>query len=230
MSMATAAPRTAELGPGWARVLGQELEKPYFQALRSFLVEERAAHRVYPAGRDIFHAFARTPLEAVRVVILGQDPYHGPGQAHGLCFSVPSGVPAPPSLVNIFAELKRDLGIDRPAHGDLGRWADQGVLLLNATLTVRADQAASHQGRGWETFTDTAIRALATERSGLVFLLWGRHAQRKETLIPPDRHYVLKAPHPSPLSAHRGFIGCGHFSATNEILQAQGLPPIDWRT
>lgn len=229
MTMATAAPRTAELGPGWTRVLGPEFEKPYFRALKSFLVAERAAHRVYPAGRDIFHAFARTPFDAVRVVILGQDPYHGPGQAHGLCFSVPTGVPPPPSLVNIFAELKRDLGIDRPAHGDLGRWADQGVLLLNATLTVRAEQAASHQGKGWETFTDTAIRALAAERSGLVFLLWGRHAQQKGTLIAPDRHYILTAPHPSPLSAHRGFIGCGHFSATNEILQAQGQPPIDWR-
>ncbi|HMQ75382.1 MAG TPA: uracil-DNA glycosylase [Flavobacteriales bacterium] len=229
MTTANSAQRTAELGPGWSRVLGPEFGKPYFQALKGFLLSERAGHTVYPAGRDIFHAFARTAFEDVRVIILGQDPYHGPGQAHGLCFSVPQGVPPPPSLVNIFAELQRDLGVDRPVHGDLGRWADQGVLLLNATLTVRAEQAASHHGRGWETFTDTAIRALATERSGLVFLLWGRHAQQKEALIPTERHYVLKAPHPSPLSAHRGFIGCGHFSYTNEILQAQGLRPIDWR-
>ncbi len=227
--MATPTASLAELGPGWSRVLGAELDKPYFRALKAFLEAERARYRVYPAGRDILRAFARTPLEAVRVVILGQDPYHGAGQAHGLCFSVPAGVPPPPSLANIFAELHRDLGLPLPAHGDLGRWADQGVLLLNATLTVRADQAGSHQGKGWETFTDTAIRALAEERSGLVLLLWGRHAQRKEALVPADRHYVLKAPHPSPLSAHRGFLGCGHFSATNEILQAQGLDPIDWR-
>ncbi len=164
----------------------------------------------------------------MRVVILGQDPYHGPGQAHGLCFSVPRGIPPPPSLVNIFTEIERDLGIPKPAHGDLSAWADQGVLLLNATLTVRAEQAGSHQGKGWERFTDAAIAALARERTGIIFLLWGRYAQNKERLI-GDHHYVLKAPHPSPLSAYRGFIGCGHFSQANELLAAQGLPPIDWR-
>lgn len=183
---------------------------------------------MYPKGRDIFNAFQRTPFDAVRVVILGQDPYHGPGQAHGLCFSVPQGIPPPPSLRNIFTEIHRDLGIPPPDHGDLSKWADQGVLLLNATLTVRAEQAGSHQGKGWERFTDAAISALARERKGIVFLLWGRSAQNKEDLI-GDQHYVLKAPHPSPLSAHRGFIGCGHFGQANELLSAQGLTPIDWR-
>jgi uracil-DNA glycosylase len=218
-----------DIGDGWYQRLRPEFEAPYFRDLRSFLVEERAAHMVYPRAADILHAFRRTPFEAVRVVILGQDPYHGPGQAHGLCFSVPAGVPPPPSLQNIFAELRRDLGLPAPTSGDLGRWADQGVLLLNATLTVRAEQAASHQGRGWERFTDAAIQALVREREGLIFLLWGRHAQAKEEFIDSERHYVLKAPHPSPLSAHRGFIGCGHFSQVNELLAARGDDPIDWR-
>lgn len=223
-----AAPR-ADIGEGWQRWLGPEFEAPYFRELKAFLVQERAAHTVYPRAADILHAFRRTPFEAVRVVILGQDPYHGPGQAHGLSFSVPAGVPPPPSLQNIFAELRRDLGLPAPTSGDLGRWADQGVLLLNATLTVRAEQAGSHQGRGWERFTDAAIQALVRDREGLIFLLWGRHAQAKEGLIDSDRHYVLKAPHPSPLSAHRGFIGCGHFSQVNELLAARGGDPIDWR-
>lgn len=217
-----------DIGDGWYAPLAGEFAAPYFARLKAFLLEERARYPVFPKGPDIFAAFKRTPFHRVRVVILGQDPYHGPGQAHGLCFSVPAGVQPPPSLQNIFKELQRDLGMPAPPHGDLGRWAEQGVLLLNATLTVRAHTAGSHQGRGWETFTDAAIRSLSEEREGLIFLLWGRHAQNKETLIDAGRHYILKAPHPSPLSAHRGFIGCGHFSQVNELLQAQGQPPIDW--
>lgn len=217
------------IGGGWHPVLADQFQAPYFSRLKEFLVAERQRHAVYPKGRDIFNAFEHTPFEQVRVVILGQDPYHGPGQAHGLCFSVPAGVPPPPSLVNIFHELKRSLSIPPPANGDLTPWARQGVLLLNATLTVRANAAGSHQGKGWETFTDAAIARLSERRSGLIFLLWGRYAQQKEALIDTDRHYVLKAPHPSPLSAHRGFIGCGHFAQVNELLEAQGQPPIDWR-
>lgn len=220
---------THRIGEGWDEVLEPELEQPYFNTLKAFLVEERAHHPVYPKGSDIFAAFRSTPFEAVRVVLLGQDPYHGPGQAHGLCFSVPDGVPHPPSLRNILNELGNDPGIPYPRSGDLSPWARQGVLLLNATLTVRAHSPASHQGKGWETFTDRAIMALSERRSGLVFLLWGAHAQRKTTLIDHVRHYVLTAPHPSPLSAHRGFLGCGHFGQTNDILAAQGVEPIDWR-
>ena len=222
------APERPLIGQGWWEQLGREFEQPYFRALKEWLVMERAAHKVYPRGADIFRAFNSTPFEQVKVVLLGQDPYHGPGQAHGLSFSVPAGVPAPPSLQNMFAELHRDLDIPRPAIGDLSPWAAQGVLLLNTTLTVREHEAASHQGRGWETFTDAAIRAVVQHRSGVVFLLWGRHAQNKTGLIDPEKHYILKAPHPSPLSAHKGFIGCGHFSATNELLEAQGLAPINW--
>jgi uracil-DNA glycosylase len=216
------------IGEGWTERLQAHLASPYFAELRAFLVEARRNHTIHPKGRDIFRAFELTPFDTVKVVILGQDPYHGPGQAHGLCFSVPPGVPAPPSLANIFTELQRDLGLARPPHGDLTHWARQGVLLLNATLTVRADQAASHQGKGWERFTDAAIAALSKERTGLVFMLWGKSAQQKAALIDGDRHYVLQAPHPSPLSAHRGFIGCGHFGLANEILAAQGIAPIDW--
>ncbi|MBK7084289.1 MAG: uracil-DNA glycosylase [Flavobacteriales bacterium] len=223
------APAPLALGPGWERVLRPQMEQGYFQRLKEFLVAERMRHSVYPKGGEILRAFQETAFEEVRVVILGQDPYHGPGQAHGLCFSVPVGVPPPPSLANVMVEIERDLGLTKSPNGDLTSWARQGVLLLNAVLTVRADQAASHQGQGWEQFTDAAIRALAEERSGIVFLLWGRYAQQKEASIPMDRHYVLKAPHPSPLSAHRGFIGCGHFSMANELLAAQGLAPIDWR-
>lgn len=218
-----------DIDAAWLQRIGNEFEQPYFRALRSFLIEERAQHVVHPRGRDIFRAFQETPFDAVKVVLLGQDPYHGPGQAQGLCFSVPAGMPFPPSLLNIFLEIERDLGVPKPTSGDLSPWARQGVLLLNATLTVRTHEAGSHQGKGWETFTDAAIKALVRDREGLVFLLWGRYAQNKEGLIDPDRHYVLKAPHPSPLSAHKGFIGCGHFSATNEILEARGLAPIDWR-
>lgn len=219
-----------DIGEGWFEALRSEFEASYFADLKSFLMQERATHAVYPKGRDIFRAFNATPFEQVRVVILGQDPYHGPGQAHGLCFSVPDGVAFPPSLQNIFQELRRDLQLPQPESGDLSRWAAQGVLLLNATLTVRAAEAGSHQGKGWERFTDAAISALSRQREGLVFLLWGRYAQQKESLIDAERHYLLKAPHPSPLSAHRGFIGCGHFSQVNELLAAQGAAVIDWRS
>lgn len=223
-------PRVPEIGPGWMHLLGTEFGQPYFAALKQFLARERARHIVYPRGGDILRAFQLTPFHAVRVVILGQDPYHGPGQAHGLSFSVPAGVPPPPSLVNILKEVKRDTGAQASGQGDLSAWAAQGVLLLNATLTVRAGEAASHQGQGWERFTDAVIAGLSRERSGLIFLLWGRHARAKEGLIDPARHYLFKAPHPSPLSAHRGFFGCGHFGAANEVLQAQGGTPIDWST
>lgn len=223
------APTRPDIGDGWYEALENEFKATYFAGLKAFLLEEREACTVYPKGRDIFNAFKHTPFRTVRVVILGQDPYHGPGQAHGLCFSVPPGIPPPPSLQNIFAEITRDLGLQAPASGDLTKWAKQGVLLLNATLTVRADQAASHQGRGWERFTDAAIQRLSDAHEGLVFLLWGRFAQQKEMLIDTQRHYVLKAPHPSPLSAHRGFIGCGHFGQANELLAAQGKPTIDWQ-
>ena len=199
------------------------------QALASFLRAEKAAgKRIYPPGAEIFAALDATPLPAVKAVILGQDPYHGPGQAHGLCFSVRPGVAVPPSLANIFAEIERDLGIARPDHGCLTPWARRGVLLLNAVLTVEDGHAGAHQGKGWEGFTDTVIATLERQREGLVFLLWGSHAQAKGRLIDPRRHLVLKAPHPSPLSAHRGFIGCGHFSACNRYLEQRGAAPIDW--
>ncbi len=217
-----------DIEPSWYEQLQHEFQAPYFEHLKAFLLEERARYTVHPSGSDMFRAFALTPFHKVNVVILGQDPYHGTGQAHGLCFSVPQGIAPPPSLRNILQELSRDLGIERPGSGDLSTWAEQGVLLLNTILSVREGHAASHQGQGWERFTDQAIRSLSLHREGLVFLLWGRHAQQKEALIDGDRHYVLKAPHPSPLSAHKGFIGCGHFSMANELLQAQGLPPIDW--
>lgn len=217
------------LEPGWKARLAGEFEAPYLQQLRAFLVAERQAGKVlYPAASNLFAALDATPFEQVKVVILGQDPYHGPGQAHGLCFSVLPGTPPPPSLQNIFAELQRDLGIARPDHGCLLPWARQGVLLLNAVLSVEQGCAGSHQGRGWERFTDRIVRCLSDEREGLVFLLWGSHAQAKGRAIDGRRHLVLKAPHPSPLSAHRGFIGCGHFSAANAHLQARGLAPIDW--
>lgn len=213
----------------WKEALANEFNAPYFQDLKAFLVEEKKKFSVYPPGTLIFSAFNHTPFHKVKVVMLGQDPYHGPGQAHGLCFSVNRGVAKPPSLINIFKEIESDLGIAPPAHGNLEKWADQGVLLLNATLTVRAHQAGSHQNKGWERFTDAAIKALSEKRSGLVFLLWGNYAGAKQALIDTGRHHVLKAPHPSPLSASRGFFGCQHFSKTNELLTAQGIAPIDWR-
>lgn len=216
------------LEDGWKAALAAEFGKEYFFALKRFLVEEKGRCRVFPPGSLIFNAFNHTPFDRVKVVLLGQDPYHGAGQAHGLCFSVPDGVPKPPSLVNIFKELNSDLGLPVPAHGNLTAWADRGVLLLNATLTVRENQAGSHQNRGWETFTDEAIRQLSGRRKGLVFLLWGNFAIAKRSLIDNSRHTILTAAHPSPLAAHKGFFGCRHFSKTNEILTRQGSGPIDW--
>ena len=219
-----------KLEAGWKAALHEEFEKPYMRELGDFLRSEKAAGKqIYPPGSLIFNALNSTPLDQVKVVIIGQDPYHGPGQAHGLCFSVQPGVPAPPSLVNIFKELNADLGIAPPDHGCLLPWARQGVLLLNAVLTVEEGRAGAHQGKGWEGFTDHAIETLAREREGLVFLLWGSYAQAKGKVIDTRRHRVLRAPHPSPLSAHRGFLGCGHFSATNQYLAQRGLSPIDWR-
>ena len=212
----------------WLEVLRPEFEKPYFNELKSFLLEEKKLYRIYPPGNRIFAAFDYTPFSKVKVVILGQDPYHGDGQAHGLCFSVPDGIALPPSLVNIYKELNTDLGIPIPKSGNLEKWAKQGVLLLNATLTVRANQAGSHQRHGWENFTDEVIRQLSLRHSGLVFILWGSYAQAKEALIDTSRHFILKAVHPSPLSVYRGFFGCRHFSKTNELLINAGKEPVDW--
>lgn len=223
------------LHPSWSSRLGEVLDSPTMHDLSRFLRAELAAgKRIYPHGREIFAALDATPFEAVRVVVLGQDPYHGPGQAHGLSFSVRPGVPIPPSLQNIFAEIERDIGSaslagGRPDHGCLLPWSQQGVLLLNSVLTVQAGQAGSHAKRGWETFTDAVISRLAEEREGLVFMLWGSYAQKKGALINRQRHCVLRAPHPSPLSAHRGFTGCGHFGAANRWLAGAGQTPIDWR-
>jgi uracil-DNA glycosylase len=217
------------LEASWKERIGAYLDRPEMQALSRFLREEKAAGKaIYPPGPDIFNAFAHTPFDRVRVVILGQDPYHGPGQAHGLSFSVRPGVRVPPSLQNMFKEIESSLGVPRPDHGCLTPWADQGVLLLNAVLTVEAGQAGSHQGKGWEGFTDAAIDALNREREGLVFLLWGSHAQKKGQLIEGKRHLILRSVHPSPLSAHRGFLGCGHFAKVNDYLVSRGEPPIDW--
>ena len=218
-----------KLEPSWKARVGDYLARDDMQALSAFLRERKAAGAtIYPPAAQIFAAFDATPFDAVKVVILGQDPYHGPGQAHGLCFSVPPGVAVPPSLLNIFKELERDLGIRRPDHGCLLPWAQRGVLLLNAVLTVEAGRPGAHQGKGWEGFTDHVVETLNREREGLVFLLWGSYAQAKGKVIDARRHRVLKAPHPSPLSAHRGFIGCGHFSAANEYLVRRGQAPIDW--
>lgn len=223
------APLDPKLEPSWKRVLAGEFAKPYMLELKARLVAERAAgHAVYPPGASIFAAFEHTPFEAVRVVIVGQDPYHGPRQAMGLSFSVPRGVQVPPSLRNIFAELESDLDIARPVHGDLTAWAERGVLLLNSSLSVRGGAAGSHSGFGWQRLTDAAIRALAEQREGLVFLLWGRHAQQKGSVVDPARHLVLTSAHPSPLSASNGFFGCRHFSRANEYLRARGEEPIDW--
>lgn len=218
-----------KIDPSWYEVLKPQFEAPYFAQLKEFLVAERQQYTCYPPGSKIFAAFDATPFDRVKVVILGQDPYHEPGQAMGLCFSVPQGVQAPPSLQNIIKEINDDLGTQIPtSRGDLTGWARQGVLLLNATLTVRAHQAGSHQHHGWEQFTDAAIQALAEQRRGLVFLLWGSYAIAKRKLIDPQRHHVLTAPHPSPLSAYRGFFGCHHFSRANALLAQQGQEPIDW--
>ncbi|MBS7457028.1 uracil-DNA glycosylase [Coralloluteibacterium stylophorae] len=217
------------LEASWKARLEDYLAREDMQALGAWLREEKARGPVYPPAPDIFAALDATPFDAVKVVILGQDPYHGPGQAHGLCFSVQPGVPVPPSLNNIYAELARDLGLPRPDHGCLLPWARRGVLLLNAVLTVRGGQAGSHQGRGWEGFTDHIVEVLARERENLVFMLWGSYAQAKARRVDLSRHCVLRAPHPSPLSAHRGFIGCGHFSKANRWLEVRGLGAVDWR-
>jgi len=213
----------------WLEVLRPEFAKPYFIELKSFLLEEKKLYRVYPPGNRIFAAFDLSPFSTIKVVILGQDPYHGDGQAHGLCFSVPEGIALPPSLVNIYKEITTDLGIPLPKSGNLEKWAKQGVLLLNATLTVRANQAGSHQRRGWENFTDEVIRQLSARHSGLVFILWGSYAQAKEAIIDTSKHFILKAVHPSPLSVYRGFFGCRHFSRTNELLVQAEKEPVDWR-
>lgn len=218
-----------KMEPSWKAQVGDWFERDDMRALRQFLIEEgRAGKRIYPPAESIFAAFDATPFEAVRVVILGQDPYHGPGQAHGLCFSVQPGVRVPPSLQNVQAEIERDLGIAKPAHGYLQAWAENGVLLLNSVLTVEAGRAGSHQGKGWEGFTDHVIDSLNKKREHLVFLLWGAYAQAKGRLVDPQRHCVLKAPHPSPLSAHRGFNGCGHFSVANDYLGQHGIEAVDW--
>ena len=213
----------------WKNALSEEFQKPYFHALKSFLqAEKKGGYRIFPPGKLIFNAFDTTPFDKVKVVVLGQDPYHGPGQAHGLCFSVQPGIPVPPSLRNIYKELHSDIGFEIPAHGYLQKWAEQGVLLLNAILTVRAHQAASHRNKGWEEFTDAAIHKLNSEREGLVFLLWGGFAKRKASMIDPNKHLILKAAHPSPLSAHNGFMGCKHFSQVNAYLASRGMGEIDW--
>ena len=216
------------LDPSWRNALHAEFDKEYFVKLTNFVETEYITKSIFPPQTLIFNAFNQCLLENVKVVILGQDPYHGEGQSHGLSFSVNDGVTFPPSLVNIFKEIERDLGIERPKSGNLIRWARQGVLLLNATLTVEAHAAGSHQGRGWETFTDAVIDLLANEKEGLVFMLWGSYAQRKGKLIDPTRHLVLKTAHPSPLSVYRGFIGSGHFSAANKYLTAHGKSEIEF--
>lgn len=217
------------LPASWRPVLGAEIEKPYFQDLQRFLAEERRTHQVFPPEGEVFSAFELTPFESVRVLLLGQDPYHDDGQAHGLCFSVRPGVRPPPSLVNIYKELATDVGFRRPDHGYLASWAQQGVLMLNAVLTVRAHTPNSHKGKGWETFTDQVIRKVSEKKDRVVFLLWGGYAQKKEGLIDASRHVVLKGVHPSPLSAKNGFFGSKPFSAVNRALEASGKPPIDWQ-
>ncbi len=212
----------------WRRILSKEFEKPYFSALVDFVKSEYKSHTVYPKGKNIFKAFDSTPFEEVKVVIIGQDPYHGPNQANGLCFSVNQNVEFPPSLRNIFKELQSDTGKPIPQTGDLSHWAEQGVLLLNATLTVRANNAGSHQGKGWETFTDTIINEINSRLDGIVYFLWGSYAQKKAALVDKERNLVLKSPHPSPLSAHRGFFGNKHFSQANAYLKEIGKKPINW--
>lgn len=218
-----------KISPRWKELLGAEFEKPYFAELVRFVKQEYATRRVFPAGRNIFHAFDMCDPDDIKVVVIGQDPYHGEGQAHGLCFSVNDGVPFPPSLVNIFKEIENDTGTPVPSSGNLTRWAEQGVLLLNATLTVRAHQAASHQRKGWEEFTDAAIQALSRDRNHLVFILWGGYARSKARLIDASRHLILQSVHPSPLSANRGgWFGNHHFTLCNSYLEANGMTPIRW--
>ncbi|NPA67426.1 MAG: uracil-DNA glycosylase [Chlorobi bacterium] len=212
----------------WKKLLKDEFEKEYFVNLVNFVKQEYKTQTIYPPGKDIFKAFDLCPVDKVKVVIIGQDPYHGKGQAHGLCFSVKDGVTVPPSLRNIYKELHSDVGKEIPATGNLEHWAKQGVLMLNATLTVRAGQAGSHQGKGWETFTDAAIKKIAETKENLVFMLWGAYAQKKGQVIDAGKHYILKSPHPSPFSAHNGFFGCKHFSKTNEFLKSIGKEEIKW--
>lgn len=212
----------------WKAVIGEEFSKPYFEELISFVKQEYATSQVFPAGRNIFRAFDKCPFDKVKVVIIGQDPYHGDGQANGLCFSVNEGVPFPPSLKNIFKEVYDDVGTPIPTSGELDRWAEQGVLLLNSVLTVKAHNAASHAGRGWEIFTDAVVRAIAERREGVVYMLWGSYAQRKGAIANPERNLILHSVHPSPLSSYRGFFGCKHFSKANEYLKSIGKEPIAW--
>jgi uracil-DNA glycosylase len=216
------------IGNDWDEIIGAEFQKPYYQTLRAFLKEEYATKTVYPNMYHIFNALKTTPRSKVKVVILGQDPYHGPGQAHGLCFSVQKGIQPPPSLVNIYKELETDVGMPRPTHGYLQKWAEEGVLLLNATLTVRAGAPMSHKGKGWETFTDAVITALNQAPQPIVFLLWGGNARAKKALITNPRHLILETVHPSPLSAYNGFFGCRHFSRANAFLTSHGISPIHW--
>ena len=221
--------REIKLEQTWKDRLQDEFAEPYMAGLRRFLLDrKRSGAVIYPPGKQIFNALDSTPFDAVKVVILGQDPYHGPGQAHGLCFSVQENVPTPPSLVNIYKEIESDLGLQPPGHGNLQSWAEQGVLLLNAVLTVERGHASAHQGKGWERFTDRIVSELNAGRENLVFLLWGAYAMKKGAIIDRDRHFVLNAPHPSPLSAHRGFFGCRHFSKTNTWLEKHGMAPVSW--
>jgi len=213
----------------WKEKLEAEFQAEYFSQLKAFLTEEKKAYDIYPPGPQIFEAFNRCPFYKTKVVILGQDPYHGPGQAHGLCFSVQQGIRKPPSLLNIFKEIRNEFGFEIPTDGNLSSWADQGVLLLNAILTVRKSEAGSHRKKGWEKFTDACIRHLSNQREHLVFLLWGRFAHEKAALIDDSKHFILKTAHPSPLSAHNGFFGCGHFLKTNDYLMQHQIEPIDWK-
>ncbi len=215
--------------PGWQQLLADQFDSAYMQSLQQFVCRQRSDQLIYPADEELFTALNLTPPDRVKVVILGQDPYHGPNQAHGLSFSVKPGVKVPPSLVNIYKELQSDLAVVPVQHGYLNHWAEQGVLLLNAVLTVQHANAGSHQGLGWESFTDRIVELLSQQDQGIVFMLWGSHAQKKGAAIDTERHCVLQAPHPSPLSAYRGFFGCGHFSAANRYLKAQGRSPIDWQ-
>lgn len=219
-----------KIEPGWKEILKEEFDQPYFENIVQHLKTEKTQGKtIYPPGPQIFNAFDTTPFDNVKVVILGQDPYHGPRQAHGLCFSVQNGVPPPPSLVNIFQELNKDLGIKIPNHGNLTQWAKHGVFLLNASLTVRAGEPMSHAKIGWAKFTDTVIKKISEKKEHVVFMLWGKFAQEKRSLIDESKHCILRAPHPSPLSAHAGFFGCRHFSKANEYLVSKGIDPVDWQ-
>jgi uracil-DNA glycosylase len=219
-----------KIEPGWKEILKEEFNKPYFEQIALHLKTEKSQGKtIYPPGSQIFNAFNTTPIDNVKVVILGQDPYHGPRQAHGLCFSVQDGIPPPPSLVNIFKELNEDIGIRIPNHGNLTQWAQQGVFLLNASLTVRAAEPMSHAKIGWASFTDTVIKKISDEKEHVVFMFWGKFAQDKRVLVDATKHLVLRAAHPSPLSAHNGFFGCKHFSKANQYLMSKGIDPIDWQ-